>query len=127
MRDHRNLLSLARSALILSILLLVPWARAQEDPAPPLAPAPPDEIAAENAIADAAEDSAAAEDPQLADPVTLESAAQGSLLLKTDHPGLYVPAPALATEVAIRATGIVARATVTQRFRNPTELWVEGI
>ena len=59
--------------------------------------------------------------------VRLADVHQGRLLLKTDHAGVYVPAPILDTEVAIRVTGLVARATVTQRFCNPAHLWVEGV
>ena len=36
-------------------------------------------------------------------------------------------APAMGTAVAVRVTGIVARARVTQIFVNPTSDWVEGI
>ena len=36
-------------------------------------------------------------------------------------------APAMGTAVAMRVTGIVARARVTQIFVNPTSDWVEGI
>jgi Ca-activated chloride channel family protein len=52
---------------------------------------------------------------------------QGGLLLKTVHAGVYVPAPILETDVALHVTGLVARATVSQRFCNPTQVWVEGV
>jgi Ca-activated chloride channel homolog len=64
---------------------------------------------------------------RLPDPVRLGDVGQGRLLLKTDHAGVYVPAPVLETDVAIHVTGLVARTTVSQRFCNPTELWVEGV
>jgi len=52
---------------------------------------------------------------------------QGSLLLKTDKAGAYLPAPALETDVHLRVTGLVARARVQQKFRNDSRQWVEGI
>jgi Ca-activated chloride channel family protein len=52
---------------------------------------------------------------------------QGRLLLKTDHAGIYLPAPILETHVAIHVAGPVARTIVSQRFCNPTQLWVEGV
>lgn len=64
---------------------------------------------------------------ELPAPVRLSDVGQGSLLLQTVHPGVYLPAPVLDTEVSIRVSGLVARTAVTQRFRNPTELWVEGV
>ncbi len=51
----------------------------------------------------------------------------GSLLFETEEPGKYVQAPLVATDVDLDVTGIVARGTVTQRFFNPTDGWVEGI
>jgi Ca-activated chloride channel homolog len=64
---------------------------------------------------------------QLGEPVPLAAAGSGQLLLATTVPGAYLPAPALEAEVAIEITGLVARTRVTQRFRNPTDVWVEGI
>jgi Ca-activated chloride channel family protein len=46
------------------------------------------------------------------------------------HPGaasLLGIAPALRTDVAIAVSGIVARVTVRQTFRNPDNNWVEGV
>ena len=60
-------------------------------------------------------------------PVTEELADPGSLLLETEHEGLYLPAPQLDTEVHLRVTGVVVRAEVVQRFHNPTDWWVEGL
>src|SRR5688572_11629203 len=54
-------------------------------------------------------------------------AAQASLLLKKDKGEAGVAAPLLATEVEIRVVGHVARARVTQRFRNPHPDWYEGV
>ena len=65
--------------------------------------------------------------PDLGPPVRADQVKSGSLLIATDHPGVYLPAPALETDVAIRVTGIVARATVRQRFANTAGDCVEGV
>jgi Ca-activated chloride channel family protein len=52
-------------------------------------------------------------------------AACGTLLLKAD--GETFAVPLLATDVRIRVSSMVARATVRQRFRNPHADWYEGI
>ena len=51
----------------------------------------------------------------------------GALLFETRTPGEYVQAPLVATDVTLDITGIIARGTVTQRFLNPSDGWVEGI
>ena len=48
------------------------------------------------------------------------------LLLRSGD-GESFAAPIVGTAVAVRVTGIVARARVTQIFLNPTTAWVEGI
>lgn len=58
--------------------------------------------------------------------VRLSEINEGALLLKTVDAGLYVPAPMVATDIALDISGPVVRATVTQRFENPSEAWVEG-
>ncbi len=60
-------------------------------------------------------------------PMRLGDAEQGSLLLRTEREGVFLPAPVLETEVRIRVAGLLARATVTQRFHNPTQEWLEGV
>ncbi len=60
-------------------------------------------------------------------PMRLRDAEQGSLLLRTELEGVFLPAPVLETEVRIRVAGLLARATVTQRFHNPTQEWLEGV
>lgn len=52
-------------------------------------------------------------------------AGSGTLLFKSGR-GSFV-APVLHTDVRIRVSGMVARATVTQTFRNPGEDWLEGV
>ena len=71
----------------------------------------------------------AAGDPrfEFGPPMRLGDAEQGSLLLRTEREGVYLPAPILETEVRIRVAGLLARATVTQRFHNPTQEWLEGV
>ena len=64
---------------------------------------------------------------ELPAPVRMADVQQGALLLKTDHNGIYLPAPVLETDVVIHVVGPVARTTVSQRFCNPTKLWVEGV
>ncbi len=64
---------------------------------------------------------------ELPPPVALDGVGCGSLLLPTAEPGLYLPAPALDTEVTIEVTGFVARTRVRQRFQNPAGEWVEGV
>ncbi|MCI4661099.1 MAG: marine proteobacterial sortase target protein [Neomegalonema sp.] len=58
--------------------------------------------------------------------VRLDQMDGGALLFFTDEPGLYVPAPVLSTDIEIDVTGPLARAKLTQRFRNVSKVWVEG-
>ncbi len=51
----------------------------------------------------------------------------GSLLLKSDEPGKYIPAPLLATDYTVTVSGPTARTIVTQRFKNPSDGYVEGV
>lgn len=51
---------------------------------------------------------------------------RGELLLDRGRDGLYLPAPILMTEIRVTVSGMVARVVVRQRFRNPTDDWVEG-
>jgi Ca-activated chloride channel family protein len=50
----------------------------------------------------------------------------GALLLPTGD-GSFVQAPGLGTDVVMTINGTIARVTVTQRFENPSERWLEGI
>jgi Ca-activated chloride channel homolog len=52
---------------------------------------------------------------------------EGTLLWRTEQQATAVPAPLLATDVALRVTGMVARATVRQQFTNPSGEWAEGV
>ena len=57
----------------------------------------------------------------------LGEAGTGVLLLKTDTPGCYLPAPRVVGDIAVDIAGPVARTRVTQRFENPADGWVEGV
>ncbi len=59
--------------------------------------------------------------------MTLDEAKSGSLLFRTDQPGQYIPAPALATDVQIKVTGPIIRTRLTQKFINNSAQTVEGI
>jgi Ca-activated chloride channel family protein len=50
----------------------------------------------------------------------------GGLLLQSDEGGL-IEAPRLQTDVVMAVSGTIARVTVTQRFENPSDRWLEGI
>ncbi|WP_157967643.1 marine proteobacterial sortase target protein [Cohaesibacter intestini] len=66
----------------------------------------------------------ASSDLRLVGPNDMQS---GGLLFKAKEPGKYVEAPKVATDIKLDVTGPVARATVTQTFLNPSDVWVEGI
>ena len=54
-------------------------------------------------------------------------ATQGTLLFRSEQQSLLLPAPVLKTEVEMKVTGPIARATVRQQFQNPSPEWAEGI
>jgi Ca-activated chloride channel family protein len=56
-----------------------------------------------------------------------ESVTSGSFLMRRTAGEPWAEAPTLATEVSFRVAGVVARASVRQRFRNATDGWVEGV
>ncbi len=59
--------------------------------------------------------------------VNMQDVSEGSLLLKTDRPGMYQQVPILHSEVDMRVSGMIVRARIKQSFRNPGQEWVEGI
>ncbi|MGA6828114.1 marine proteobacterial sortase target protein [Nitrospira sp. NS4] len=62
--------------------------------------------------------------------ISLNDVKGGRLLFKTAHAGRFLPAPTLKTDVRISVTGLIARATITQEFLNPTleqDAWAEGL
>ena len=60
-----------------------------------------------------------------ADGLTPGQMKSGSLLLRMEHG--YSSATLLNTEVSMKISGLVARVTVKQQFRNNSPNWVEGI
>ncbi|MBT8129742.1 MAG: VWA domain-containing protein, partial [Gammaproteobacteria bacterium] len=56
----------------------------------------------------------------------IETPAQGAVWLIPED-GIRTDALLLATDVSIHVSGMIARATVTQRFRNTSSDWAEGI
>jgi len=52
---------------------------------------------------------------------------EGTLLWRTASQQAAEPAPLLATDVDLRVTGLVVRATVRQEFQNPAQAWAEGV
>ena len=65
------------------------------------------------------EEEAQAESPRLA--------TSGRFLMRRASGEGWTMAPNLATEASFRVAGVVARATVRQRFQNATDGWVEGV
>src|SRR5699024_9290320 len=59
-------------------------------------------------------------------PCFAAATARAELVLRPRAGGNPCAAPLVATEVAIEVTANVARARVTQRFRNPYRDWYEG-
>ncbi len=59
--------------------------------------------------------------------ISLSEVKQGQLLYKTDVVGRYLPAATVSTDVDIKITGMIARAKVTQVFKNTTAEWLEGV
>lgn len=56
----------------------------------------------------------------------LDDVEAGVLLFESDEPGWYVPAPTLHTDIDVTVSGPIARVTVSQRFRNVADIFVEG-
>src|SRR5262249_19449904 len=52
---------------------------------------------------------------------------EGTLFWRTAQHATAAPAPGVRTDVELRGTGIVARATVRQEFTNPSEEWAEAL
>lgn len=59
--------------------------------------------------------------------MTMNEVTRGMLLFETTEAGRFVPAPTQQTDVSMTVTGPIVRATVTQRFTNPTSSWLEGL
>lgn len=65
--------------------------------------------------------------PDFTNGVGLTDMQQGSLLFRTDQPGIYQVAPTVDTDVEMKINGLVIRTLVRQTFKNPAEDWMEGI
>jgi len=52
---------------------------------------------------------------------------EGALLWRAASQPTPTPAPSLATDVDLRVTGLVVRASVRQQFSNPSAEWAEGV
>ena len=59
--------------------------------------------------------------------VTLDQVQSGMMLLRTNQPGFFVPAPTVNTDVKLQVRGLILRGEVTQTFRNPESTCVEAI
>ena len=73
-----------------------------------------------------AQDKPAAEETQVAF-VRPGDMGTGGLLMPSKRPGLFVEAPRLSSKVHIDVSGPIARVTVSQQFKNPSDGWAEGI
>ncbi|MGZ7031348.1 MAG: marine proteobacterial sortase target protein [Thermoanaerobaculia bacterium] len=71
--------------------------------------------------------SAAAQNVQEDQLVTLDQVKSGMMLLKTSVAGVYIPAPAVETDVRIEVRGLILRGEVTQTFRNPESTCAEAV
>lgn len=60
-------------------------------------------------------------------PLSIDEVQRGSLLLKLASGGVSIDAPMLKTDVQMDISGMLARVSVHQEFRNPGRAWVEGI
>lgn len=56
-----------------------------------------------------------------------DDAGDGRLLFRTSSAGEYLSAPRVGSWISINVRGVLARTTVTQRFHNPTDRWLEGV
>ena len=59
--------------------------------------------------------------------ITIDQVQSGTLLLKTNQPGVYVAAPTVETDVKLRVRGMILRGEITQRFRNPEPTCAEAV
>ena len=59
--------------------------------------------------------------------VGLKDVDSGTLLIRTDQPGRFKRAPTVRTDIRMTVSGLVARVTVSQAFRNPSKQWIQGV
>jgi Ca-activated chloride channel homolog len=65
--------------------------------------------------------------PSLPAMISIDQVTSGVLLLRTEKPGRYLPAPTIMTKVDMKISGMVARVELRQFFHNPSKKWLEGI
>ncbi|MBX7187466.1 MAG: marine proteobacterial sortase target protein [Vicinamibacteria bacterium] len=65
-----------------------------------------------------------AQEPAGASP---NAATAGEFLYRPGAEAAFEVAPTVETRVRFDVTGVIARATVVQRFRNPLDQWIEGV
>ena len=70
---------------------------------------------------------AASEDSDSFPRVNMDAVSEGSLLLKSDTPGVYQQVPLVNTDVDIKISGMILRSHVKQTFNNTSNEWVEGV
>jgi Ca-activated chloride channel family protein len=56
-----------------------------------------------------------------------DQAGTGAFFVRNAGGGAWLPAPTLETDVTLDVTGTIVRARLVQRFRNPTDHWLEGV
>jgi Ca-activated chloride channel family protein len=59
--------------------------------------------------------------------VPVGNVTEGTLLWRGGDEKSFIPAPVLSTTVEMQITGVIARTVVRQEFRNPGEVWAEGV
>jgi Ca-activated chloride channel family protein len=59
--------------------------------------------------------------------VGLDKVRQGELLIPAGEPGQFQPVPLLSMDVDIKISGIIARVTVQQHFKNESNRWLEAL
>lgn len=64
--------------------------------------------------------------PKTSGSISLDEVRRGMLLARIDD-GSHRPLPAVDSHVRVRVSGTLARSVLRQRFRNPTNDWVEAI
>src|SRR6185503_6351391 len=68
-----------------------------------------------------------AQSPDPGSPGALKRVTEGTLWWRARGQATPTAAPLLSTDVDIRVTGVLVRATVRQEFTNPSQAWAEGL
>lgn len=64
--------------------------------------------------------------PKASSSISLDEVRRGMLLARSDD-GSHHPLPAVDSHVRVRVSGPLARSVLRQRFRNPSDDWVEAV